>query len=100
MKHVMGWDEEEDNYALFTSQSNKKSPRKYLKDAVGTEENLDIKQLNVPIEKATKIRGQKELLSTKRNRVLKETNKERNIKICQNLTVLIVVNMDIKHKIV
>ena len=24
MKHVKGWDEEEDNYALFTSQSNKK----------------------------------------------------------------------------
>ena len=44
MKHVKGWDEEEDDYALFTSQSNKKSPRKHLMDIVGTVENLDIKQ--------------------------------------------------------
>ena len=42
MKHVKGWDEEEDDYALFTSQSNEKSPRKHLKDVVGTVENLDI----------------------------------------------------------
>ena len=42
MKHVKGWEEEEDDYALFTSQSNKKSPRKHLKDVVGNVENLDI----------------------------------------------------------
>ena len=52
MKHVKGWDEEEDDYALFTSQSNKKKPPpKHLQDVVGTVENLDIKQLNVPIKK-------------------------------------------------
>ena len=45
MKHVKGWDEEEDDYALFTSQSNKKKPKKSFKDIVGTVENLDIKQL-------------------------------------------------------
>ena len=50
MKHVKGWDEEEDDYALFPSQSNKKSPRKHLKDIVDTVENLDIKQQNVPIK--------------------------------------------------
>ena len=44
MKHVKGWDEEEDDYALFTSQTNKKSPRKHLKYVVGTVERLDIKQ--------------------------------------------------------
>ena len=44
MKHDRGWDEEEDDYALFTSQSNKKRPRKHTKDVVGTAENLDIKQ--------------------------------------------------------
>ena len=43
MKHAKGWDEEEDDYALFTSQSIKKRPRKYLRDVVGTVENLDRK---------------------------------------------------------
>ena len=28
MKHVKGWDKEEDDYALFTSQSNKKKAKK------------------------------------------------------------------------
>ena len=51
VKHVKGWDEEEDDYALFTSQSNKKSPKKHFKDIVDTVENLDIKQQIVPIKK-------------------------------------------------
>ena len=38
-------------------------------------------------------------MSTKRNKVLKETLKERDIRICQKLSALIVVNMDILHKI-
>ena len=100
MKHVKSWDEEEDDYALLTSQSNKKSPRKHLRDIVDTVENSDIKQQNVPIIKATKIRAQKGNLSTKRNRVLKETTKERDIRICQKLNVLIVVSMDTMHEIV
>ena len=54
MKHVKGWDEEEDDYALFTSQSNKKKPKKHLKDIAVTVENLDIKQPNVPIKKQPK----------------------------------------------
>ena len=95
MKHVKGWDEEEDDYALFTSQSNKKK----LKKAHRTVENLYIKQQIVPTRKATKIRAQKAKMSTKRNTVLKETLKERDIGICQKLSVLIVVNMDILHEI-
>ena len=35
MKHVKGWDEEEDDYALFTSQSNKKKPKKAFKGHCG-----------------------------------------------------------------
>ena len=31
MKHVKGWDEEEVDYALFTSKSNKKTPKKTFK---------------------------------------------------------------------
>ena len=39
-------------------------------------------------------------MSTNRNKVLKETTKERDIGICRKLDVLIVVNMDILHEIV
>ena len=53
------------------------------------------KAADCPNKKATKIRAQKLKMSTKRNRVLKETTKERDIGICQKLNVLIVVNMDI-----
>ena len=35
MKHVEGWDEEEDDYALFISQSNKKKPKKAFKRCCG-----------------------------------------------------------------
>ena len=73
------------------------SPRKHLKDVVGSVESLDIKQQIVPTRKATKIRAKKVKTSTK-NRVLKVTQKERHIRICQKLSALIVVNMDILHQ--
>ena len=81
MKHVKGWDKEEDDYALFTSQCKKKKPKRHLKDIVGTVVSLDTKQLIVPTRKATKIRAEKENLSIKRKRVLKETTKEKDISI-------------------
>ena len=59
MKHAKGWEEEEDNYALFASPFNKKGPRKASKDSVGIVESLDTKQLIVPIRKATNIRVRK-----------------------------------------
>ena len=58
----------------------RKSPRNNLRDVVVTVENLDIKQLIVPIRKATKIRAQMENPSIKGNRVLKETTKEKDIR--------------------
>ena len=35
MKHVKGWEKEEDDYALFTSQSNKEKPKKTFKGHCG-----------------------------------------------------------------
>ena len=35
MKHVKGWDEEEGDYALFTSQANKKQPKKAIRGRCG-----------------------------------------------------------------
>ena len=56
MKHAKGWEEEEDDYALFASPSNKKGPKKAFKGIVDTVENLDTKQPIVPTRKAIKIR--------------------------------------------
>ena len=41
MKHAKAWEEEEDNYALFASPSNKKVPRKPSNDILDTVGNLD-----------------------------------------------------------
>ena len=51
-------------------------------------------------QKSNQKREQKAKISAKRNRVLKETTKERDIGICQKSNVLIVVNMDILHEII
>ena len=85
MKHVKGWDEEEDDYALFTSQSNKKKPKKEFKGCCGYCGEFGHKAADCPNKKATKIRAQKAKMRTKRNRVLKGTTTERDIGICQKL---------------
>ena len=100
MKHVKGWDKEEANSALFTSQSNKKKPKRAFKGCCGYCGEFGHKAADCPNKKATKRRGQKVKMSTKRNRVLKETTKERDIGICQKLNVVIVVNMEILHETV
>ena len=99
MKHVKSWDKEEDDYALFTSHSNKKKPKKAFKACCGYCGEFGHKAAECPNKKSNQNKGSKGNLSTK-NRVLKETTKERNIRICQKLNVLIVVNMDIMHEIV
>ena len=67
---------------MSSSQANpmRQTPRKHLKDVVGTVESLDIKQQIVPMTKATKIRAKKAKPSTKRNTVLKETLNEKGHK--------------------
>ena len=92
--------EEEDDYALFTSQSNKKKPKKAFKGHGGHCGEFGHKAADCPNRKATKIRAQSVKMSTKRSRVLKETTKERDIGICQKFNVFVVVNMDILHEIV
>ena len=53
-----------------SSQANliRKSPRKHLKDVVGTVESSDIKQQIVPTRKTTKIRAKKAKMSTKKTK--------------------------------
>ena len=79
MKHAKGWEEKEDDYALFASPLTKKGQRKLSKDGVATVENLDTKQLIVPTRKAinTRVRNQK---TSKR---VKGAPKAKDISICQ-----------------
>ena len=79
MKHAKGWEEEEDDYALFACPSNKKGPRKHSKDAVDTVENLDTKQQTVPTRKATKMRTRNRKLSKRKNNMAKGTPKAKDI---------------------
>ena len=47
MKYVKGWEEEEDDYALFASPAKRKGRKNSSKDDVATVERLDTKQLIV-----------------------------------------------------
>ena len=84
MKHVKGWDDEENNYALFTSHSNKTSTRSNLREDVHTVESMDTKQLIAPIRKAIRLRVSRGNPTRKRSTVLKESTRERDTKICPN----------------
>ena len=95
MNHAKGWEEEEDDYALFASPSNKKGPRKPSKDGVGIVERLDTKQLIVPTRKATKLRVRKRKHSKRKSHMVKGTPRARDILICQKQNALIAENLDI-----
>ena len=77
MKHVKGWEEEEDDYALFASPAKKKGQKKQFKDDVATVERLDIKQLIVLTTKARKKRTLKTNLTKRRCKNLKRIVRER-----------------------
>ena len=64
MKHVKAWDKEEDDYALFTSQSNKKKPKKPFKGCCGYCGEFGHQATDCPNKKATKIWAQKVKMST------------------------------------
>ena len=65
----------------------KEKPKKAFNGCCGYCGEFGHKAAECHNKKATKIRAQKENLSSKRNRVLKETTKERGMSICQNLSV-------------
>ena len=83
MKQAKGWEEEEDDYALFASPSNKKGPRKHSRNAVATVENLDTKQLIVTTRKAIITRARNRNTSKRKNSRVKGTPKAKDILICQ-----------------
>ena len=52
MKHAKGWEEEEDDYALFASPSNKKGPKKAFKGHCGYGGEFRHKAANCPNKKS------------------------------------------------
>ena len=59
MKHSRGWEEEEDDYALFASPSNKKGPKKAFKGCCGYCGEFGHTAADCPIKKSNQNKGQK-----------------------------------------
>ena len=59
MKHAKGWEEEEDDYALFASPSNKKKPKKAFKGHCEYCGEFGHKAANCPNKKSNQNKGQK-----------------------------------------
>ena len=59
MKHAKGWGEEEDHYTLFTSQSNKKKPKKIFKGCCGYCGEFGHKAADCPNKKSNQNKDQK-----------------------------------------
>ena len=59
MKYVKGWEEEEDDYALFASPAKKKGNKNSLKDNVAIVKSLEAKQQIAPIRKVVRKRALK-----------------------------------------
>ena len=78
MKHDKGWDEEEDDYALFASPSNKKKPRKAFKGCCGYCGEFGHKVADCSNKKSNQNKGQKVKTSTRKSRVQKGTPKAKD----------------------
>ena len=59
IKQAKGWDEEEDDYALFVSPSNKKGPKKAFKGRCGYCGEFGHKAADCPSKKSNQNKGQK-----------------------------------------
>ena len=59
MKQTKGWEEEEDDYALFVSPSNKKGPKKAFKGRCGYCGEFGHKAADCPNKKSNQNKGQK-----------------------------------------
>ena len=59
MKQAKGWEEEEDDYALFASPSNKKGPKKAFKGCCGYCGEFGHKAADCPNKKSNQNKGQK-----------------------------------------
>ena len=78
MKHAKGWEEEDDDYALFASPSNKKGPKKAFKGRCGYCGEFGHKAADCPNKKSNQNKGQKSKTQQKSN-MAKGTPKAKDI---------------------
>ena len=71
MKHAKGCDEEEDDYALFASPSNKKKPEKAFKGGCGYCGEFGHKAADCPNKKSNQNKGQKAKTQHKKKQIAK-----------------------------
>ena len=98
MKYVKGWDEEEDDYALFASPTNKKGHKKQFKGRCGYCGEFGHKAANCPNKKSSQKKGPKGKTGKKEMQKTKRDHKGKKRLICQKLDATIVVNLDILHR--
>ena len=79
MKQAKGWEEEEDDYALFASPSNKKGLKKAFKGRCGYCGEFGHKAVDCPNKKSNQNKGQKPKTNKRESRGVKGTPKARDI---------------------
>ena len=79
MKHAKGWEEEEDNYALFAIPSNKKKPKEAFKGHCGYCGESGCKAADSPNKKSNQNKGQKPKIQQKKSSMVKGTPKAKDI---------------------
>ena len=95
MKQAKGWEEKEDDYALFVSPSNKKGPKKAFKGRCGYCGEFGHKAADCPNKKSNQNKGQKPKYQQKKKQWSKGTPKAKDISICQKLSATIAEKVDI-----
>ena len=77
MKQAKGWEEEEDDYALFASPSNKKEPKKAFKGHCGYCGEFGHKAADCPNKKSNQNKGQSNVAQRANDSVMLERKKRR-----------------------
>ena len=72
MKYVKGWEEEEDDYALFASPAKKKGEKKQFKGQCGYCGEIGHKAVNCPDKKSKKKEDSKDKSDKKETQKLRE----------------------------
>ena len=75
MKYVKGWEEEEDDYALFASPANKKGHKKQFKGQCGYCGEFGHKAVNCPNKKSSQKKGSKDKSEKKETQKPKKDSK-------------------------
>ena len=75
MKHAKGWGEEEDNYALFSSPSNKRKPKKAFKGRCGYWGEFGHKAADCLSKKSNQNKDQKAKIKHKKKQSTKGDSK-------------------------